>query len=82
MRNSYVIGEREREAQVMVLQERVAEAQRMASMELKEVCACFLFGILQYDSKSGKKRSGDGEDAALRMALTRKKTQHKKTRRF
>ena len=39
MRNSYVIGEREREAQVMVLQERVAEAQRMASMELKEVCA-------------------------------------------
>ena len=55
----------------MVLQERVAEAQRMASMELKE-----------YDSKSGKKRSGDGEDAALRMALTRKKTQHKKTRRF
>lgn len=30
----------------MVLQERVAEAQRMASMELKEVCTCFLFGIL------------------------------------
>lgn len=25
----------------MVLQERVAEAQRMASMELKEVCTCF-----------------------------------------